>query len=186
MVGDLYGERLGDGMEAVYAYEHAEELGVKIPQLAAFRTGDWDAIPALRAHSDYPFPVTVAIDLEVDPYPHAKHGERVFEVAAVRMKGNTTLCEYQSFIRRPFRPMKMPTNNVLEHAPEQEQVAADLRKIIGESLVVGHNVRDFDAKNWRVWVFPFTDDKRIVDTLAFARLFTQIVHVIISRYSAAF
>lgn len=147
MIGDLYGERIGDGMEAVRAYECAEKLEkkVEIPQLSAFRVGNWDAIPALRTHPDYPFPVTVAVDLEVDPEPHAKHGERVFEVAAVRMRGNTILREYHSFIRRPFRPAKL------------------------QSSVVGHNLRNFDAKELEGMEVLIPNDQ-IVDTLIFARL----------------
>src|SRR6185437_13729087 len=84
MIGDLYGEQLGNGMAAVKAYQQAERLEQQVPQLNAFYTGDWDAISALHNHSDYAFPVTVAVDLEVDPLPGAKPGERVFEVAAVR------------------------------------------------------------------------------------------------------
>jgi RecQ family ATP-dependent DNA helicase len=169
IIGDLYGEQLGYGMEAVRAYEHAEELGLHIPQLSAFRTGNWDAISALRVHPDYAFPLTVAVDLEVDPKPGSKPGERVFEVAAVRMKGNTILREYHTFIRRPFRPAKIQTNDVLAQAPEPERVAADLRIIIGESLVVGHNVHDFDAEQLAGMGIQISTD-RIVDTLTFARL----------------
>ena len=113
--------------------------------------------------------MTVAVDLEVDPEPHAKYGERVFEVAAVRMRGNTILREYQSFIRRPFRPAKMQSRDVLEHAPEQAQVADELSKFLGEALVVGHNLRDFDARELE-GMEVLIPDKRIVDTLSFARL----------------
>jgi superfamily II DNA helicase RecQ/superfamily I DNA/RNA helicase/DNA polymerase III epsilon subunit-like protein len=171
MIGDLYGEQLGDGMAAVNAYRRAEELGLQVPQLSAFRTGNWNVIPALSTHPDYAFPVTVAVDLEVDSNPEeeARPGERVFEVAAVRMKGRTILREYQSYIRRPFRPRKLQTSDVIEQAPEPERVAADLRIILGESLVVGHNVRNFDA--WELEGMGVSiPGERIVDTLIFARL----------------
>ncbi len=169
MIGDLYSEQSGDGMAAVKAYQQAELLGQQIPRLTAFSTGNWNAIPAFRNHPDYAFPVTVAVDLEVDPQTGAKPGERVFEIAAVRMKGRTILCEYSSFIRRPFRPKKMQTNEAIEQAPEPEQVAADLRMFIGEALVVGHNLRDFDTEHLSAMGVPIPND-RIVDTLTFARL----------------
>src|SRR5258708_15043800 len=103
-IGDLYGgDQLADGQAAVAAYQHAEQLGEKVPQLLAYRHGNWDAIPAFRTHHDYAFPAVVVVDLEVDPDPAAKPGERVFEVAAVRIKGKTVLQYYQSFIRRGFR-----------------------------------------------------------------------------------
>ena len=81
-----------------------EALGVIGTTLSDFRTGNWNTIPALRTHPDYAFPVTVAVDLESDRKPNARPGERVFEVAAVRMKGRTILHSYQSYIRRPFKP----------------------------------------------------------------------------------
>ncbi len=96
-------------------------------------------------------------------------GERVFEVAAVRMKGNTILCQYSSFIRRPFRPKKMPTNESIEQAPEPEEVAEALNGFIGEALVVGHNIRDFDAEHLSGMRVSIPNDQ-IVDTLTFARL----------------
>ena len=169
MIGNFYAEPLHDGMAAVDAYQRAEMLGVEIPQLLAFRIGNWNAIPALRAHPDYPFPVIVAVDLEVDPQPGAKAGERVYEIAAVRTKGKTTLRVYQSFIRRPFHPAKMISTDVLLHAPEPEQVAAELRAIIGKSLVVGHNLQAFDAEHLRNMSVPISNDC-LLDTLTFARL----------------
>ncbi len=168
-IGDLYGEQLGDGMSAVKAYQRAADHGEQAPQLQAYLIGNWDAIPALRTHLDYAYPVITVIDLEVDPYPEAKPGERVFEVAAMHNKGKTTLCDYHSFIRRPFRPAKMKTVDELAQAPEPEHVAANLRTFIGESLVLGHNIRAFDAEQLRGMGVP-VQEERIVDTLTFARL----------------
>ena len=91
--------------------------------------GNWDTILALRTHPDYAFPVTVAVDIEADPKPEAKPGERVFEVAAVRMKGRTTLRSYQSYIRRPFKPAKLQTNEDIAQAPEPMQVATAVANI---------------------------------------------------------
>ena len=113
--------------------------------------------------------MTVVVDLEVDPKLNARPGERVFEVAAVRMKGNTIIREYQTYIRRPFKPAKLQTNEVIEQAPEPERVAADLRIIIGESLVVGHNLQNFDSRELKGMGVPIFEE-RIVDTLTFARL----------------
>ncbi|HVB23446.1 MAG TPA: DEAD/DEAH box helicase [Ktedonobacteraceae bacterium] len=168
-IGDLYGEQLGDGMSAIKAYQQAADYGEQAPQLHAYLTGNWDAIPALRTHTDYAYPVMTVIDLEVDPHPEAKPGERVFEVGAVRIKGKTTLCNYQSFIRRPFRPAKMKSADELAQAPEPEQIATNLRTLIGESLVLGHNIQAFDAKELRGMGVP-VQEERIVDTLTFARL----------------
>ena len=168
-IGDLYGTQLGDGMAAVNAYRHAEALGTAVPQLQAFTAGSWDAIPALQMHPDYPFPPLVALDLEVDPAPGADPGSRVFEVAAVRVKGQTTLQTYHSFVRRNFRPAKMADASVLERAPEAEQVAASVRAFLGDSIVVGHNLQAFDALHLNAMQIPIHDG-RIVDTLTFARM----------------
>src|SRR5260370_1627457 len=85
------------------------------------------------------------------------------------MQGNTIIREYQSFIWRPFKPAKLQTNEVIEQAPEAERVAADLRIILGESLVVGHNMRNFDARELEGMGVPISDE-RVIDTLTFARL----------------
>src|SRR5260221_4876511 len=148
MIGDLRGEQLGDGMAAVRAYQQAVELRQRVPQLTAFYAGQWDGIPALRRHPDYPFPVVVTLDLEVDPGQEATHGSRVFEVAAVRHKGQTSLCQYSSFIQRDFCPAKWDRETAqarLSHAPSAATVAQELHRFIGNAIVVGHNLRVFDA-----------------------------------------
>ena len=194
-IGDLYGgDQLADGPEAVAAYLRAEHLGEQVPQLTAYFLGNWDAIPAFRTHHDYAFPTVVVVDLEVDPDPDAKPGERVFEfasatslcssseisfdakpgervfeVAAVRIKGNTVLRDYQSFIRRTFCPAKLADPSILEQAPEQEQVIGELRDFIGDAFVAGHNLCGFDAHHLRAMGISIHKDQ-MIDTLTFARL----------------
>jgi superfamily II DNA helicase RecQ/superfamily I DNA/RNA helicase/DNA polymerase III epsilon subunit-like protein len=168
-IGDLYGEHLGEGMEAVQAYQRAESLGVEATQLLAYRMGNWEAIPALRVHPDYGYPVLTFIDLEVDPQQDGRPGDRVFEVAAVRIKGKTILRTYTSYVRRSFRPAKMKSASDLEDAPEPNHVASQLRGFIGNTLVVGHNLRAFDADQLSGMGVPILEE-RIIDTLIFARL----------------
>jgi hypothetical protein len=49
-IGDLYGSVLLDDRKALDAYFKAEQCGLVIPQLQAYRVGNWDAIPALHHH----------------------------------------------------------------------------------------------------------------------------------------
>jgi superfamily II DNA helicase RecQ/superfamily I DNA/RNA helicase len=168
-IGDLYGEQSQNGMAAVRAYQQAERLGRSVPQLAAYYLGDWQAIPALRTHQDAAFPVVVALDLEVDPLAGAQPGERVYEVAAVRMRGQTVLAEYHSYIQRSFQPTKLPQRDLLEQAPLPDQVAQALRHFIGDAFIVGHNLCDFDARHLNGMGILLTSE-RMLDTLVFARL----------------
>lgn len=167
-VGDVYATT-GHGMEAVAAYERADAAGETVPALEAYRAGQWDAIPALRNHPDYPFPVVVAVDLEVDPAPGAAPGERVYEVGAVRVKGGTTLASFQSFVRRPFRPAKGVPQGLLEDAPSEAAVARSLLAFIGDSLVVGHNLMEFDAVHLCGMGVALATE-RMLDTMQIARL----------------
>lgn len=168
MIGDVYGNDLEDGIASVRAYERAEALGMAVPQLVNFRMGNWDSIPALRTHPDYAFPVTVAVDLESDLSSKAKPGELVFEVAAVRTKGRTTLLDYHSYIRRSFKPAKLQNNDVIEQAPELAQVVTSLQTFLGNAFVVGHNLRAFDAKELQ-GMGVIIAKERLIDTLVFAR-----------------
>ncbi|GCF10556.1 hypothetical protein [Dictyobacter arantiisoli] len=92
-IGDLFGDSLDDYAQALKAYTQAEEHGMVVPQLQSYRAGDWDTIPALRKHPDYKFPPVVVVDLEVDPQSGAPVGSRVFEVAAVRYRGEQYVIE---------------------------------------------------------------------------------------------
>ena len=146
-IGDLYGNVLLDDHKALDAYFQAEQHGIAIPQLQAYRVGNWDAIPALHHHADYAFPPIVVIDLEVDPQPDALQGSRVFEVAAVRYKGQTYLEHYCSYIKRSFSPAKWKSEIMvtrLSNAPTVDMVAEKLCQFIGNSIVIGHNLQAFD------------------------------------------
>jgi len=141
-------------------------------ELQAYRSGNWSTIPALRKHRDYAFPPIVAIDLEVDPQPGAPQGSRVFEVAAVRYKGQTCLDAYSSYIRRDFRPKKWSADiaaSRLSGAPPVDAVADALRQFIGTSIVVGHNLRAFDAPELEGMEVPIAQEQ-VIDTLVLARL----------------
>ncbi len=158
-----------DGQGAIAAYQKAEVAGLVIPRLHAYRAGEWDALPCLRSHPDYPFPVVVAVDLEVDPSDGTAPGERVFEVAAVRVKGRTILDTYATYIRRDFRPRKAVHESEWQRARPLHEVTAQVRAFIGEAYVAGHNLRDFDAAHLAGMGVPIPAE-RIVDTLHLARL----------------
>ena len=167
-------------MAAIRAYERAEALGVSAPQLLDFRTGNWNTIPALRAHPDYAFPVMVAVDLESDPKPNAKPGERVFEVAAVRMKGRTILRSYQSYIRRPFKPAKLQTNEYIVKLLNLCKLLLLCKHSSHPHWLLVITFAPSMPKNYEVWGFSIAEE-RIVDTLTFANVSTPIVHATISH-----
>ena len=169
-IGDLYGSVLLDDRQTLDAYFKAEQCGLVIPQLQAYRAGNWDAIPALHHHPDCAFPPIVVVDLEVDPQPDAPKGSRVFEVAAVRYKGTTCLEHYGSYIKRSFSPSKWKRGTArLSNAPTVEIVAHELRQFIGNSIVVGHNLRAFDAPQLEGMGVPITKEQ-VIDTLTLALL----------------
>ena len=172
MIGDLRGEQLGDGMAAVQAYRKAVELGQEVPQLMQFYEGQWDGIPALLHHPDYIFLVVATLDLEVDPCEETAPGSRVFEVAAVRYKGQTCLCHYHSYIQRDFCPAKWDKETArsrLGQAPTATRVAQKLQQFIGDDIVVGHNLRAFDAPHLEGMGVTIPKD-HMIDTLQLARL----------------
>jgi len=172
MMGDLQGEQLSDGMAAVRDYRKAVESGQEVPQLTKFYDGEWDIIPALRHHPDYPFPVVVTLDLEVDPCEEASPGSRVFEVAAVRYKGRTCLCHYSSYIQRDFCPAKWDRETAqsrLSQAPAATRVAQKLQQFIRNDIVVGHNLRVFDVPQLQGLGVTISI-KHMIDTLHLARL----------------
>ena len=171
-IGDLYGSVLLDDRQTLDAYFKAEQCGLVIPQLQAYRVGNWDTIPALHQHPDYAFPPVVVIDLEVDPQPDAPKGSRVFEVAAVRYKGTTCLEHYSSYVKRSFSPSKWKGKTAvarLSNAPTVEIVAQELRQFIGNSIVVGHNLRAFDVPQLEGMGVPIIKEQ-VIDTLILARL----------------
>jgi RecQ family ATP-dependent DNA helicase len=168
-IGDIYSMWEGKSIEAINAYQKALLLGASTNALNDFRCGNWDTehIPILRAHPDYPFPVVVVLDLECDYKPEASAGSRVFEVAAVRMKGGTELDHYHAIIRRDFIDIKVA--KMQAEAQDRTNVVKALQKFIGSAIVVSHNLRDFDARQLRGMQLQLKDEQ-LLDTLVFARL----------------
>ncbi|HVB25336.1 MAG TPA: RecQ family ATP-dependent DNA helicase [Ktedonobacteraceae bacterium] len=158
-----------DGMAAIAAFEKAAEyLGYEEPQLQAYRAGNWETIPGLWQHPDNAFPPVVVIDLENDYRPGANDapGSRVFEIAAVRAKGQTELVRFH--VKRDL--VKSPEVWYLQNKTiEQEQVVFSLQSFIGSSIIVGHNLETFDAVHLRAMGLNISDNQ-ILDTLTFARL----------------
>ena len=164
-IGELLLEN-NEGEAAIAAFHEAERYDDSIPQLKLYRTGNWDAFPALHLHPDFAFPTVVVIDLECDYQPDAADGLCVFEIAAVRRKGRTELATCNLIIRRDF-PSKVihPQNEPVE----PEKAAHALQEFIGSAIVVGHNLQGFDVKHLRGMDVE-VDNEQIIDTLAFARL----------------
>jgi RecQ family ATP-dependent DNA helicase len=172
-----YGEawkNIGDllqGMASVEAYKNAISAGysISISQLEKYYEGNWDAIPGLCNEPDYAFSTVVVIDLEsaYDEDDGDAPGSRVFEIAAVRMKGHTELETCNLVIKRNFPTPKVADR--LHQAVEPEQAARMIQEFIGTAIVVGHNLAAFDAKHLRGMGVGISDDQ-IIDTLTFARL----------------
>jgi len=162
---------IGEGMAAIEAFRKAEGYDYVIPQMARYYAGEWEGFSGLDKHPDYAFPSVVVLDLESDYRSDAEAaaapGSRVFEIAAVRVKGHTELARCNLIIKRDF-----PTSKVADRQHEviePEQAVRDLQEFIGTSIVVGHNVEAFDAKHLRGMGVAI-DDEQIIDTLTFARL----------------
>ncbi len=173
-IGELYEKKLNNGIEAVKAYKEAEFYGFEFQQLQDFRTGNWEAIQALRTHPDFVFPAVIVIDLESAYQPDAPPGSCVFEVGAVCVKGGTELDTYQAIIQRDRVSPKVADRQ--NEAKSQGQVIRELRAFIEKSqwsietaLLVGHNLQAFDAPHLRAMGLPIKNDQ-IIDTLVFARL----------------
>jgi tetratricopeptide (TPR) repeat protein len=166
-LGDLYSTGEGTGREAIQAYQAGEDLGATVPHLHAFRMGNWDAIPALRSDPDYPFPTVVVLDLECAYKPDAQPGSTIYEIAAVRCKGKTELTCYQTCVQPSDPGIKLPQR--CTKVQELSHVVAQLQEFIGDAIVVGHNIQEFDAKELR-GIQVTIDDNQIIDTLLFARL----------------
>jgi len=167
-------KRIGEltqGMAAIAAFLEAEHCDCEIPQLALYRAGEWDALPGLNLEPDYAHPTVVVLDLENDyqpDIPDVSDGSRVFEIAAVRMRGHTELETRELIIKRDF-PLPEKIAHLQDQAKEPKEAAETLQEFIGTSIVVGHNLEAFDSKHLRGMDVEI-DSKRIIDTLTFARL----------------
>jgi RecQ family ATP-dependent DNA helicase len=156
-----------EGMATIEAFEKAGLCGSMAPQLELYRSGEWEAIPGFEQHPDFLFPPIVVIDVESDYAPEAEDGSRIFQIAAVRMKGHTELEHRDLIVKRKFVSPKVAHRQ--NEAIEPEEAARVLQKFIGPSIVVGHNIEAFDAKHLRGMDVTI-DGAQIVDTLTFARL----------------
>lgn len=167
-------KRIGEltqGMAAIEAFQEAERCGYKIPQLAQYRAGEWDALPGLQLEPDYAYPTVVVLDLENDyqpDLPDVFDGSRVYEIAAVRMRGHTELETCHLVIKRDF-PLPEKVAHLQDKAKEPKKAVKSLQEFIGSSILVGHNIEAFDAKHLRGMNVQI-DDAQIIDTLTFARL----------------
>jgi len=163
-----------EGITAIEAFKKAEHYGWNISHLQEFRNGNWDAIAGLKQHPNYAFPVVVALDIECDYHPDAEPGSCVFEIGAVRVKGNTELAYCNIVIRRDFISPKVAQRQ--EEAVVPEQAVAILLEFIGTSIVVGHNLQAFDAVHLRGMGLSITEDQ-IIDTLTVAYwLYPDSIH----------
>ena len=118
-IGELSLE-MNEGVAAIAAFQEASRYIDSIPQLELFRSGNWEALPGLHMHPDFAFPVLVVVDLECDYQPDAADGSRVFEIAAVRVRGHTELDTCNLVIRRDF-PSKVSHRK--SEAVEAEQAS---------------------------------------------------------------
>lgn len=164
---------------AITAFQAAERHGSHSTWFAAYRVGEWAQLVELKDHPDWAFPTVVVLDLEVDPTSEtAPAGARVFEVGAIRAKGQTELATFQTYIKRTFTPRVWRT---LDSQPvgtyrSAEETAHMLQAFIGSAWLVGHNLRAFDALHVRGMGVALAEE-RILDTLELARcLFPDSLH----------
>ena len=165
-IGNLLWE-MREGLAAIEAFEQAALRKRVTPQLELYRSGEWKAIPGLEQHPDFLFPPVVVIDVESDYAPDAEDGSRIFQIAAVRMKGRTELELCDLVVKRDFVSPKVAHRQ--HEAIGPEEAACELQRFIGPSIVVGHNIEAFDAKHLRGMDVTI-DGTQIIDTLTFARL----------------
>jgi signal transduction histidine kinase/tetratricopeptide (TPR) repeat protein len=165
-IGNLSWE-MREGLAAIEAFEQAALCNCVAPQLELYRSGKWDSIPGFEQHPDFLFPPVVVIDVESDYAPDAEDGSRIFQIAAVRMKGRTELEHCDMVVKRDFVSPKVAHRQ--DEAIEPEGAARLLQRFIGPSIVVGHNIEAFDAKHLRGMDVTI-DGAQIIDTLTFARL----------------
>jgi len=165
-IGNLWWE-MREGLAAIEAFEQAALCGCIAPQLEVYRSGEWAAIPGFEQHPNFLFPPVVVIDVESDYAPDAEDGSRIFQIAAVRMKGRTELEHRDLIIKRDFVSPKFAYRQ--NEAIEPEEAACVLQRFISTSIVVGHNIEAFDAKHLRGMGVTI-DSAQIMDTLTIARL----------------
>ncbi len=93
----------------------------------------------------------VAVDLETAGYP--QHEEEIVEIGAAKFKNGLLTDTYQSLVK-PGKPITKDAYNI--HGISNEEVQAhgkdpgkaleELAEFVGNSPMVGHNIKDFDLQ----------------------------------------
>ena len=122
--------------------------------------------------SDY-----VIFDLETTGISSA--ADEVIEISAVKVKGGRVVEEFSTLVN-PGRPIPFATSQVngitddmVKNSPCFEQAFAAFLEFVGNEVLVGHNIHNFDMKflyrdAGRFWNQTLTND--YVDTLQMARV----------------
>lgn len=111
-------------------------------------------------------------------YPHL--GDAIVEIAAMRIdKNGNKLEEFQQFINSgiPNHPETVKIHGltdqfIAKHGQPPEQVIPDFVHFIGNTTLVGHNIKDFDMKflNRHLIQIGLTPlENPLIDTLPLAR-----------------
>lgn len=122
--------------------------------------------------SDY-----VIFDLETTGISSA--ADEVIEISAVKVKGGRVVEEFSTLVN-PGRPIPFAasqvngiTDDMVKNSPCFEQAFAAFLEFVGNEVLVGHNIHNFDMKflyrdAGRFWNQTLTND--YVDTLQMARV----------------
>ena len=133
-------------------------------------------------------------DLETSGLDPVK--DEILEIVAIKMRGEEIIDRFESLVR----PTKAITREVekihglnevylLVNGRDLGEVLADFTSFIGESIVVGHNIREFD------WLFILNSLKRltkpvlnnkIIDTLELSRKLLSLPRYNLSTVSQNF
>lgn len=106
----------------------------------------------------------VVIDLETTGLSYKK-GAKVTDICAYKIKDNNYI---EKFVTLVNPGVSIPDNiveltgindNMVKWAPEIREVLKELRKFIGDRVVVGHNIK-FD---WDTFLVPLFKDKLFLD-----------------------
>ena len=95
--------------------------------------------------SDY-----VVFDLETTGI--SPQTDKVIEISAVKVRSGKSVAEFSSLVNPlrdiPYSATKVNgiTNEMVADKPVFEEVLADFLDFIGDDILVGHNIHDFDMK----------------------------------------
>lgn len=119
----------------------------------------------------------IVFDLETSGLNPA--GDEILEIAALRLKGKDIVGRFEALIR-PTKPISPEVEKVhglneiflLANGRNLKEVLAEFVNFIGDSILVGHNIRTFD------WLFILNNlqkisqplpQNKIIDTLELSR-----------------